>query len=46
MVSQNKLRFGFTQTNPVVWNEASDMAGEAAEYYMKGTNDWMSVKYL
>lgn len=49
-VSAHEVSHGFTEQNSGLvyanqsggMNEAfSDMAGEAAEYYMKGTNDWM-----
>lgn len=49
-VSAHEVSHGFTEQNSgLVYanqsggiNEAfSDIAGEAAEYYMKGTNDWM-----
>ncbi|WP_444944135.1 M4 family metallopeptidase [Microbulbifer sp. ZKSA006] len=49
-VSAHEVSHGFTEQNSNLTysgqsggiNEAfSDMAGEAAEYYMKGTNDWM-----
>ncbi|WP_189609952.1 M4 family metallopeptidase [Saccharospirillum salsuginis] len=49
-VSAHEVSHGFTEQNsglvyrdqPGGINEAfSDMAGEAAEYYMKGSNDWM-----
>lgn len=49
-VSAHEVSHGFTEQNSgLVYsnqsggiNEAfSDMAGEAAEYYMNGTNDWM-----
>ena len=49
-VSAHEVSHGFTEQNSNLiydgrsggMNEAfSDMAGEAAEYYMKGTNDWM-----
>ena len=49
-VSAHEVSHGFTEQNSGLEyadqsggiNEAfSDMAGEAAEYYMKGTNDWM-----
>ncbi|AWF81716.1 peptidase [Microbulbifer sp. A4B17] len=49
-VSSHEVSHGFTEQNSNLTyanqsggiNEAfSDMAGEAAEYYMKGTNDWM-----
>jgi Zn-dependent metalloprotease len=48
-VSSHEVSHGFTEQNSNLTysgmsggiNEAySDMAGEAAEYYMKGTNDW------
>jgi vibriolysin len=49
-VSAHEVSHGFTEQNSGLiysgksggLNEAfSDMAGEAAEYYMKGTNDWL-----
>ena len=49
-VSAHEVSHGFTEQNSALvysnqsggMNEAfSDMAGEAAEFYMKGTNDWM-----
>ncbi|WP_444908067.1 M4 family metallopeptidase [Microbulbifer sp. SSSA008] len=49
-VSSHEVSHGFTEQNSNLTyanqsggiNEAfSDMAGEAAEFYMKGTNDWM-----
>ncbi|GHB76723.1 hemagglutinin [Psychrosphaera saromensis] len=49
-VSAHEVSHGFTEQNSALvysgksggLNEAfSDMAGEAAEYYMKGTNDWL-----
>lgn len=49
-VSSHEVSHGFTEQNSNLvysamsggMNEAfSDMAGEAAEYYMNGTNDWM-----
>ncbi|MEJ1368392.1 MAG: M4 family metallopeptidase [Candidatus Sedimenticola sp. (ex Thyasira tokunagai)] len=49
-VSAHEVSHGFTEQNSKLvysgksggLNEAfSDMAGEAAEYYMSGTNDWM-----
>ena len=49
-VSAHEVSHGFTEQNSGLiyanqsggMNEAfSDMAGEAAEYFMKGTNDWM-----
>ena len=49
-VSGHEISHGFTEQHSNLtysgmsggMNEAfSDMAGEAAEYYMKGTNDWM-----
>ncbi|NQZ07352.1 MAG: M4 family metallopeptidase [Algicola sp.] len=49
-VSSHEVSHGFTEQNSSLvyanmsggMNEAfSDMAGEAAEYYMNGTNDWM-----
>ena len=49
-VSAHEVSHGFTEQNSGLvysgmsggMNEAfSDMAGEAAEYYMKGSNDWM-----
>lgn len=49
-VSAHEVSHGFTEQNSGLTysgesggiNEAfSDMAGEAAEYYMKGSNDWM-----
>ncbi|NRF30086.1 M4 family metallopeptidase [Vibrio coralliilyticus] len=49
-VSAHEVSHGFTEQNSGLiyanqsggMNEAfSDIAGEAAEYYMKGTNDWM-----
>ena len=49
-VSSHEVSHGFTEQNSGLvyssmsggMNEAfSDMAGEAAEYYMNGTNDWM-----
>ncbi|WHI46850.1 M4 family metallopeptidase [Microbulbifer sp. JMSA004] len=49
-VSSHEVSHGFTEQNSNLTysgqsggiNEAfSDMAGEAAEYYMKGSNDWM-----
>lgn len=49
-VSAHEVSHGFTQQNSnLVYSEKSgglneafsDMAGEAAEYYMAGTNDWM-----
>ena len=49
-VSSHEVSHGFTEQNSALvysamsggMNEAfSDMAGEAAEYYMNGTNDWM-----
>ncbi len=48
-VASHEISHGFTEQNSGLvysgmsggMNEAfSDMAGEAAEYYMKGTNDW------
>ena len=52
-VSSHEVSHGFTEQNSNLtysgqsggMNEAySDMAGEAAEYYMKGTNDWLVGK--
>ena len=52
-VSSHEVSHGFTEQNSNLTysgqsggiNEAySDMAGEAAEYYMKGTNDWLVGK--
>ncbi|XQF91796.1 M4 family metallopeptidase (plasmid) [Pseudoalteromonas espejiana] len=44
MVYRAKLWFG-CMTKSGGLNEAfSDMAGEAAEFYMKGTNDWLVGK--
>ncbi|KFZ36807.1 hemagglutinin [Shewanella mangrovi] len=49
-VSSHEVSHGFTEQNSALTydgqsggiNEAfSDMAGEAAEFYMKGSNDWM-----
>ncbi len=49
-VTSHEVSHGFTEQNSALvysgksggLNEAfSDMAGEAAEYYMTGTNDWM-----
>ena len=49
-VAAHEVSHGFTEQNSGLvysnqsggMNEAfSDMAGEAAEYYMRGTNDWM-----
>ncbi len=49
-VSAHEVSHGFTEQNSALvysqmsggMNEAfSDMAGEAAEYFMNGTNDWM-----
>lgn len=52
-VSAHEVSHGFTEQNsgliyngkPSGLNEAfSDMAGEAAEFYMKGSNDWLVAK--
>ena len=52
-VSAHEVSHGFTEQNsgliyngkPGGLNEAfSDMAGEAAEFYMKGSNDWLVAK--
>src|SRR5688572_9676182 len=49
-VSSHEVSHGFTEQNSNLTysgmsggiNEAySDMAGEAAEFFMKGTNDWL-----